>query len=189
MHATDTCMPTAFGLRCPSPSPPVPTDAAVGYQGRHLFQICSCGRRTETTDKSNIAPDPGGHRPQRPCARGDMCKTGSGAGRRTGANIEPDRRRSNLANGDAVHSPDAMYALTESVSPEATRSTVTTPVSAAAPMHVPPVHPATTRNAADAAGRTPDSRDTGKPCDIPQHTQRTHSSMRGAGPAQRGASR
>ena len=45
--------------------------------------------------RSDITPDPGGHRPQRPYA--DMCKTGSGAGKCAGAKSNTVRRRSNHA--------------------------------------------------------------------------------------------
>ena len=54
---------------------------------------------TDVVNKSNkkkrtdIAPGPGGHGPQRPCTGADMCKTDAGSG--VGADTEQNRGRSN----------------------------------------------------------------------------------------------
>ena len=52
-------------------------------------------------NRADIMPDPGGHRPQHPCAQGrtgaDTYKTESGAGKRAEAKPDLVRRRSNHA--------------------------------------------------------------------------------------------
>ena len=49
-------------------------------------------------NRLDITPDPGGHRPQRPCAQGrTRAKLGSGAGKRSGAKSDTLCRRGNHA--------------------------------------------------------------------------------------------